>query len=119
MDDRRGALCWPIPTVRTGLGLRHVYAEVDPKTNDAHYRVELLVGIRVRGRPGYPIKGAYGLGRAELRSGALAPKRCFAHFALHLVCTPIVGRARFVWLPLLFPRAKVVSCASLGPMRPL
>ena len=101
-----------------GFGTWHVYAEVDPKTNDAHYRVELLVGIRVRGRPGYPIKGAYGLGRAELRSGALAPKRCFAHFALHLVCTPIVGRARFVWLPLLFPRAKVVSCASLGPMRP-
>ena len=57
-----------------GFGTRHVYAEVDPKTNDAHYRVELLVGIRMRGRPGYPIKGAYGLGRAELRSGALAPK---------------------------------------------
>ena len=56
-----------------GFGTWHVYAEVDPKTNDAHYRVELLVGIRMRGRPGYPIKGACGLGRAELRSGALAP----------------------------------------------
>ena len=57
-----------------GFGTRHVYAEVDPKTNDTHYRVELLVGIRMKGRPGYPIKGAYGLGRAELRNGALAPK---------------------------------------------
>ena len=57
-----------------GFGTWHVYAEVDPKTNDTHYRVELLVGIRMRGRPGYPIKGAYGLGRAELRNGALAPK---------------------------------------------
>ena len=85
-----------------GLGTWHVYAEVDPKTNDAHYRVELLVGIRMKGRPGYPIKGAYGLGHAELRSGALAPKGCFARFALHLVCTPIVGRARFVWSPLCF-----------------
>ena len=57
-----------------GFGTWHVYAEVDPKTNDSHYRVELLVGIRMRGRPGYPIKGACGLGRAELRSSTPAPK---------------------------------------------
>ena len=45
-----------------------------PQNEQPHYRVGLLVGIRVRGRPGYPIKGTCGLGCAELRSGALAPK---------------------------------------------
>ena len=35
-----------------------------PQNEQPHYRVGLLVGIHVRGRPGYPIEGACGLGRA-------------------------------------------------------
>ena len=62
--NRQCERVWDLARVRRGR----------PQNERPHYRVELLVGIRVRGRPGYPIKGACGLGRAELRSGALAPK---------------------------------------------
>ena len=101
-----------------GFGTWHVYAEVDPKTNDAHYRVELLVGIRVRGRPGYPIKGAYGLGHAELRSGALAPKGV-SRFPRYTYCARLSsGVCGLFDCPFVSLERRWFFCAGLGPVRP-
>ena len=51
MDDRRVHCVGPYRQCER-VWDRHVYAKVDPKANDTHYRVRLLVGIRLRGQPG-------------------------------------------------------------------